>query len=58
MKYVHMAKPSRYDLLRSSTNIYFVSYLFACRNVIAIFVHKQISLQKNESGVDFLGIDL
>jgi len=32
-----MAKPSRYDLLRSSTKIYFVSNLFSCHNVMANF---------------------
>jgi len=57
MNYVHMAIPSRYDLLRSSTKNYFVSYLFACCNVIVIFFHKQIPIKKTVLRIDSLLYD-
>jgi len=52
-----MAIPSRYDLLRSSTKNYFVSYLFACCNVIVIFFHKQIPIKKTVLRIDSLLYD-
>jgi len=39
-----MAKPSRYELLRSSTKSYVVLYLFSLYNVIVIFFYKQVSV--------------